>query len=244
MPLGRDTWDETWAAPLTVRDGARVSRSARRYSSSNGAGGYLAGLALALGLTLLVRVLFPLIARWMDAHRAIALTVGAALGLLLGAFVVPRVYFPERHEHGDEVLGPLTSGEVVASAFGGLLLMCSAMALGILVLTHRTAQDVEVTPGPRRRSGAPVPLRIAVARVLDLVDLIAVAIAVLAPVALVTASFFYSSGVTVAQYLDGETAPSMYSGPVTFHAILLYLAGVAVHKVADVSSATLRGRKS
>lgn len=266
LPVGRDGYaaasgrgqDGDWSDLLS-----RPSYTARSSSSyGGGLGGFLIGLVVSLGLALLVRALTPLIARWMDLQRGIALLTGAVLGILLGAFAVPRIAFPEDRGTPELVLGSASRGEVVAVVVAVMFAMFGG--IGILIASQapaaegaaaaqdpgRTAdpagpedtagpEDPEVTPRVRLT----LPDRAGWARILDGVDLVALATASLSVTALLTASFFFAPSVTVAEYVQGVQVPGYYDGPVPGAALLVCALAVGVHIAADVSSATLRGRR-
>lgn len=311
-PIGQDGYAA--ASGHESSDWSMFSTPTPRFSSSyrgssGGIGGFLIGLAVSIGLTLLIRALIPLIARWMDVPRGIALAAGAILGVLLGAFAVPRIFFPEYRGSPELVLGPISKGEVVAAVVALMFAMVGGISVLIAVQERSGASDEADDPVgdnrgkqeqqedssdgvgtgthagagtressstangpdlpekpaipdnaevswsllPRRRTeldwrsvleqrpGLRLPDRAGWGRILGVVDLVALAVAAMSLVGLITASFFFTDPLTVSEWIDGVQPESILGNTVTGLALVVCAIAIGVHIATDVSSTTMRG---
>ena len=125
-----------------LRRTGRPLRSTPGSSVGGGAGGLLLELLLSIAMALGVRLLWPVLEAWMSLRRAGAIVAGTGLGLVLGAFVVPRLLFAEDRVTRGPMFGALLKGEVAALLFA-ILIVGFAGGLIALFSHQRRAREQE-----------------------------------------------------------------------------------------------------
>lgn len=222
----------------------RTSREVRRAgrlgaTATGGSAGIVTDLLLTLVITLGGRLAWTVLREWMSLRRAGALIAGAATGILAGAFLVPRLGFPEDRVVEAEMVGAMLRTELVALL---LALLLAGVGGGMVALF--AAQRREQGGGTRRSAdGAgearPAARRRRLGRAIGLLELLAVGSAWACLGALLTAQFFVDDGLTARAVLAGERPLSIWGTPVAVPLLLGTVLGVVAALLTSWSASNL-----